>query len=285
MPVASSRVAVGPADHADTREAEPFDDLRERLDERCPAFDRAQVTRQLDPAPPDREQLAGARKGELVSQVRRAPPPVRWRDRRGRRSRPMRARRCGRLEPVPGAPAARSRPRSRRRARLARRSRSRIALSAGPSRRIDPREPDVLGAGAERQRLGEPFEPAVVGRAPSSPPRRRPAKPSHSSAVPSSATSRRRDLVLEQHVGVDDVAAPLDHLARAPERVDVLGLGKARVEAMLGHELPEREQGLGPISGDRDHLARHRPSAGLRSARSAIEMPSTSIIAFGPVVR
>src|SRR5206468_7469942 len=84
-----------------------------------------------------------------------------------------------------------------------------------------------------------------------------------------------RHLVLEQDIRVDDVAASLDDVTRAPERIDVARVGETRVESPLAQQATDRLEDFWAVSGHRDDIPRSRPPEAAKrplGERNAIEV-------------
>ena len=125
------------------------------------------------------------------------------------------------------------------------------------------REPPV-----DRHRLHRLLVDAMVGRAQHRRSLRRHEPP--------------RDLVLEQHVGVHDVAAAAHDVARAPQRVHVAVLRVASVEALARDRGRRRRRRRSrAVAGDGDHVPHTGRGAGSRARARASGTPPTSSIAFG----
>ena len=104
---------------------------------------------------------------------------------------------------------------------------SRISASAGPSAgsmRVSPMYSGFESTGTDlERRVRRPSSDTAFIDSSSTP-----CDAEQRSAESVERDEPARDLLLEQDIGVDDVTAALDDVARAPERVDVPGVGVAR---------------------------------------------------------
>ncbi len=162
-------------------------------------------------------------------------------------------------------PARRAHPRSRRPGSRALTKSSSVRASSSPcagSIRVSPMYSGCGPTGARllRSRSRPSTATAFIDSSST------PWSAAHSTADPARCHEPPRDLVLEQHVGVHDVAAAAHDVAGAPQRVHVAVLREPVVEAFAGQEVPHVVEGARAVPGDRDHVLHTGPPQALERA-------------------